>query len=282
MADIKLEREDGFAVLTLQRPDKHNALDPELLAKLIDVIEHLPDGIGSDDGTRRAVMPKQRPPGSDGDSGPDVLIITGSGSEAFCAGADLRLMSEMSQEDLHSFLVDTRKLFRTLAEVKIPTIAAVNGHAHGAGAEIACICDLRIGCPQTTFRFPGLAYGMAVGTWHLPSVVGLPKAKELLLTTDQVDAEEAMRIGLLNQLVPAAHLLDRARKMAGRIASHPGNQVRGVKSLLNRSVGSPLQQRFYRELYSNLEWRGTRDARELFRGFLSDSNGSSTPSTKVK
>ena len=275
MADIQLEREDGYAVLTLQRPDKHNALNQALLSKLIDVLEALPDRPGSDDGTR-SIEPQGIDSQASNNAGesqataPDVLIITGSGSEAFCAGADLKVMAEMPKEALHRFLVDTRRLFRALAELEIPTIAAVNGHAHGAGAEIASICDFRIGCPQTTFRFPGLAYGMAVGTWHLPSVVGLPKAKELLLTTDRVDAEEAMRIGLLNHLVPAAHLLDRARAMAGRITCHPQDQVRGVKSLLNRSVGAPLQQRFYRELYSNLEWRGIGDPQELFRKFLAD------------
>jgi enoyl-CoA hydratase/carnithine racemase len=222
--------------LTLSRPARRNALDHELVVAALAAL----------DSARTRADAK-------------VVVITGASNEAFSAGADLRLMASLDQEALHRFLVDCRRLFRAVAETPQPTIAALNGHAHGAGAEIACVCDLRIGCERTTFRFPGVSYGMAVGTWHLPLLVGLPKAKELLLTTAVVEAEEALRIGLLNRLVPGERLADEVQRLALEIAKHPDDAVRATKSLLDRAIGPPLVQRFYRELYSNMDRGSERE-----------------------
>lgn len=246
MAGIACELRDGCTLVTIERPEVLNVLDRRLVGELTSALERV---------------------GTAADS--RVLVLTGAGDAAFCAGADLRELVSLPDLDLHQFLVETRKLFRTLAELPLPTIAAVNGHAHGAGAELACICDLRVGSENATFRFPGLAYGMAVGTWHLPTVVGLPKARELLLTTETIDAREAHRIGLLNRLHAPAELLERSLALARRIGSHPPEVAKEIKSLLNRTVGAPLQQRFFRELYSNQEHKADLRAREYFLAALS-------------
>jgi enoyl-CoA hydratase/carnithine racemase len=233
------ELRDEILWLTLSRPERHNALDHELVDEARALLEEA--------STQRDVR---------------VVVITGASDEAFCAGADLHLMSGLDQGALHGFLVDCRKLFRAVAETPQPTIAALNGHTHGGGAEIACACDLRVGCERTTFRFPGVSYGMAVGTWHLPHLVGLPKAKELLLTTAVVEAEEALRLGLLNRLVPSDRLVEATQQLAREIAQHPDDAVRATKSLLDRAIGPPLVQRFYRELYSNQDRRSERTLKQ--------------------
>ncbi len=245
MSVVRIETRESSTLLTLDRPQVHNVLDQELIHELREALE----GVARDEDCR-------------------VLVLTGAGDEAFCAGADLKHMSGLTEPKLHEFLAETRALFRTLAEIRMPTICAVNGHAHGGGAELACICDLRVGCESTTFRFPGLTYGMAVGTWHLPTVVGLPKAKELLFTAMQVDATESLRIGLLNRLVEAPRLLEESFALAAQISVHPKDSVETVKNLVDRTVGAPLQQRFFREIYSNRELGATGIARDLFRKYL--------------
>jgi enoyl-CoA hydratase/carnithine racemase len=229
MAVLSELRDDVFWI-TLSRPERRNALDHDLVLEARALLE--------DVRTHRQVK---------------VVVVTGASEEAFSAGADLKLMAGLERDELHRFLVDCRKLFRAVAETPQPTIAALNGHTHGGGAEIACACDLRVGCERTTFRFPGVSYGMAVGTWHLPLLVGLPKAKELLLTANVVAAEEALRIGLLNRLVPSGSLVEETQRLALEIARHPDDAVRATKALLDRAAGPPLLQRFYRELYSNLD-----------------------------
>lgn len=247
MSSVQIERHERCCVLTLARPEVHNVLDRDMVVDLIAAIK---------------TLEKET-------AGSSVLVVTGRGDEAFCAGADIKQMADLTDDGLDHFLARTRKLFRTLAEFTGPTIAAVNGYAHGGGAELACACDLRLGTAKSSFRFPGVTYGMAVGTWHLPSLVGLAKAKELLLTGDVVDAEEARRIGLLNRIVKEP-LLDTTLELAERIAEHPTETTVDIKSLLNRTVGAPLQQRFYRELYSNRERGVTADVRHRFKRFLEE------------
>ncbi len=245
MGPIRTNQKNRVRTITLDRPGKHNALDPQLVHALQQALE---------DAAAHA--------------GGHVLVLAG-GEHAFSAGADIHWMARAAASELREFQVATRKLFRTLSDHQTPTIAAVSGYAHGAGAELACICDLRVGSERASFRFPGLAYGMAVGTWHLPTVVGLAKAKELLFTTDVVGAEEALRIGLLNRLCPAERLAVEAQTLAERIAAQPVSVTARVKVLLNQTVGSPLQQAFYRELYANREMSaGGGDVRSRFRSFL--------------
>jgi enoyl-CoA hydratase/carnithine racemase len=244
MSPVSVERDGPVAVVTLDRTDVHNALDHDTVRALSATLDE------------QARNPAVR-----------VLVLCGAGDKAFCAGADMRQLAAASDDDLRTILADTRRLFRILANLAHPTIAAVAGLAHGGGAEIACACDLRIAGSRATFRFPGVAYGMAVGTWHLPTVVGLPKAKELLFTAAEIDAAEALRIGLVNRLVADGEVLARACGLAREIAAHPPEAVSSIKSLLNGGVGTPLQQRFFRELYSNQERKVHERVRVHFRRF---------------
>ncbi len=242
---VSLEHRGAAAVLRLVRPEKHNVLNHDLVVEATSALETLAT-----------------------DTEVAVVILTGAGQQAFCAGADIRFMLDEKPARVKRFLQDTRKLFRAVADLPQPTIAAVNGHAHGGGAELACACDLRVGCEKTTFCFPGVRYGMAVGTWHLPSIVGLPKAKELLYTAATVDSDEAYRIGLLNRTTQQSRIIEASLELASAISEHPQEAVRSTKTLLNRTVGAPLIQRFYRELYSNQDRGVASGVAERFRRFL--------------
>lgn len=242
---VSVEHRGPIAMVMLCRPEVHNALDHDMIRALTSCLEELSR-----------------------DTSVRVIVLCGAGEEAFCAGADMKQLAESSDDDLRNILADTRRLFRILANLSLPTIAAVHGLAHGGGAEIACACDLRLGGPRSTFRFPGVAYGMAVGTWHLPTVVGLPRAKELLFTASEIDAEEALRIGLINHLVADGDVLVRACAIGEEIAAHSPEVVSSIKALLNGGVGAPLQQRFFRELYSNQERKVNDRVRVHFRRFV--------------
>ncbi len=230
MGSLERSVQDDILVLTLNRPQAHNALDRDVVSELLDTVEELaqPTNVRA-------------------------LVLTGAGSDSFSAGADMRFMSGLEETELQRFLARVRRVFRLLASLPIPTLAAVNGHAHGGGAELACCCDLRVGSAMATFCFPGVRYGMAVGSWHLATVVGLPKAKELLFTGMEIDSEEALRLGLLNRVSTSAGPLEESLELAREIAAHPPATVSAIKGLLDQGVGTPLMQRFYRELYSNRE-----------------------------
>src|SRR6202040_585519 len=125
-----------------------------------------------------------------------------------------------------------------------PLIGAINGLAYGGAALLSSTLDLRIGCERTAFRFLAASYGRVNSTWSLPLLVGLPKAKELLYTGRIVAADEAERIGLLNQVVPAAQLLDTAVEMGRLICQNDPRMVQGIKRLLHDDIALPWRERF--------------------------------------
>ena len=241
---LLVERRGEIVLATLDRPHVHNALDLDLVENFLELLAEL----RTDDEAK-------------------VLLITGSGDKAFSAGADMRFMADLEDAQLGRFLARVRRLFKTLAEHPMPTIALINGHAHGGGAELACCCDLRIGCENSSFRFPGVVYGLAVGSWHLATVIGLPKAKELLFTGRHLDADGCYEVGLLNQLTDAETLKEAGLGMAQEIAKNPPDAVRAIKALLDQGIGTPLIQRFYRELYSNRERGAGATAQRAFKSF---------------
>jgi enoyl-CoA hydratase/carnithine racemase len=131
-----------------------------------------------------------------------------------------------------------------LATFAKPIIGAINGIAYGAGAQLTTMLDIRIGCENTEIQFLAAKYGRANSTWSLPLVVGLPKAKELLYTGRPIRAEEAERIGLLNQVVPSEELLAVSIAMAKLISENDPRMVQGIKMLLDDGVGSHYRERF--------------------------------------
>ena len=223
-SNILTERIDKTVLITLNRPEKLNAMSYELACEIDEELTK----IESDDGV-------------------SAVIMTGAGPRAFSAGGDIHQMVKSTPEELAARSEVRSRATWHLATFSKPIIGAINGLAYGAGAQLTSMLDIRIGCEHAEFQFLAAKYGRANSTWSLPLVVGLPKAKELLYTGRLVKAEEAERIGLLNQLVPCAQLRDSALEMARLIGANDSRMVQGIKRLVHEDIGMDWRERYENE-----------------------------------
>ncbi len=243
---ILTERQDGLAMITLNRPEKLNALSFGLMQELDTELTQL-----------------------ETDDEITAVVLTGAGERAFSAGADIHEMAAMSSDEL-----EQRQAFRNEATWRIasfskPLIGAINGLAYGGAALLSSTLDIRLGCERTAFRFLAASYGRVNSTWSLPPLVGLPKAKELLYTGRIVRHEEAERIGLLNQVVPAEQLLDRALEIGRMIGNNDARMVQGIKRLLHEDMGMSWRDQYDNEANARDTWLSSSHPREGFKDFLS-------------
>jgi enoyl-CoA hydratase/carnithine racemase len=243
---ILVDREDGVGIVTLNRPDKLNAMNRKLSSELREAVGEL-----------------------DTDNAIGCIVVTGAGERAFSAGGDIHEQREddrrFSQEELDGRR--GRGSYEIAASAK-PTIGMLNGLAYGGAAVLASSLDLRVGCEDTRFRFLAAAYGRINSTWTLPNQVGWPIAKELLFTARVVEAEEAHRIGLLNHLVPRAQLRAKTMELARLIARNNRAAVVGIKTLLLRQMAQTLEQQWEEEReFTTHVVRGAR-AEEAFPEFI--------------
>jgi enoyl-CoA hydratase/carnithine racemase len=200
--------EVGVALVRLERPDARNALNSQMLAELL---EHL--GVARDDEAVR------------------VVVFSSADPLGFCAGADVR---ESLDHDGHVRRMEMfSDLYDTIVGFPKPTVAACHGDVVGGGAEIAVACDLRVGGSNLRLRFPGAALGMPVGPARLVTLCGLATAKYLLLTSKTIGADEALRLGLVNRVAPAAATEAAALELAGAVAAHDPAAVARLKNMLH-------------------------------------------------
>ncbi len=243
---IRVEREDGVGIVTLNRPDSLNAMNRKLSGELRDAVKEL-----------------------DGDDAVGCIVITGAGERAFSAGGDIHEQREDDRRFTEQEL-DARRGRGSyeLAASKKPTIGMINGLAYGGAAVLASSLDMRVGCEDTRFRFLAAAYGRINSTWTLPNQVGWPIAKELLFTARVVEAEEAYRIGLLNHLVPRAQLRAKTMELGRMIAGNNRAAVIGIKTLLLKQMAQNLEQQWEEE--RNFTTHVVRPARaeEAFPEFI--------------
>jgi len=219
--EVLYEVDDHIATVTLNRPDRMNAATFEMGEQLQEAFAAV-----------------------DGDDDVRVVVITGNG-RAFCAGDDVeKAWGDPRMEETLRWLADVRPGMTPEAamflECRKPTIAAVNGAAVGIGMDFALLCDLRLASEHAKFSQMYVKLGLmadVTGYWRLPQLVGYAKAAELLFTGDLVTAEEALRIGLVSQVLPADELLPAAHALAARIAANPPQAVRHIKEGLRRAVG---------------------------------------------
>jgi len=247
---IKWEREGPIGIITLNRPDDLNALKPELQAELIDLVGRLP-----------------------GETDLQVIILTGSG-KAFSAGGDLDSFMKRSidhQEQGGAMPLFKNRLPRTFLNVEIPIIAAVNGAAVGGGFTILLTCDLRIASEEARFGalFAKVGLSPEYGSSYLLSrVVGLTKASELILTAKIFDAEEALGMGLITEMVPADQLMTRARELATQIADLPPFAVRMCKRTIRHGLECTLSQALDYEELAITHGFISKDHQEAVRAFM--------------
>lgn len=243
---ILQERIGNLALLTLNRPEKLNALSYPLMRELDAALEEC-----------------------EAEDAVKAIVLTGAGERAFSAGADIHEMASLEGETFAERQALRARVTWHIATAKKPLIGAINGLAYGGAALLSSTLDLRIGCEKTEFRFLAATYGRVNSTWSLPLIVGLPKAKELLYTGRVVKAEEALAIGLLNALVPASRLLEEAIAMGEAIAGNDPRMVEGIKRLLHEGIGLAWAERYRLEEEARASWLTSAPPREGFREFLS-------------
>ena len=194
---LLVEKEDGVATLTLNRPEVMNSFNFPLLHALKEQIESFR--------FNRDIR---------------VVVITGGGEKAFCAGADLKERATLSPDQVREFIFTIRNLFTSIEQLNKAVIAAVNGVALGGGTELALASDIRIASLNATMGLTETRLAIipgAGGTQRLPRLVGRGKAKELILTGDPVDANEAKGIGLAERIAPKGEAVAEARALAKRV-----------------------------------------------------------------
>jgi 2-(1,2-epoxy-1,2-dihydrophenyl)acetyl-CoA isomerase len=227
---LLVERAGGIATITLNRPDARNALDLTMRQEMLGVLDEI-----EADPTAR------------------VVILTGAGGH-FCAGGDVKTMrTPHTAAEGRGRVEMLNKLVLRLVQYPLPTLAMVDGYAVGAGSNLALCCDLIIASDRAKFGELFCKIGLAVdggGTWLLPRVVGMARAKELVLTGDIIDAAEAARIGLVNRVVPAAELQTATRALAEKIAAGPPLALRLDKQMLNRAATTDLAAALETEAFS--------------------------------
>ncbi|MFM1650484.1 enoyl-CoA hydratase [Brevibacillus sp. B_LB10_24] len=217
---ITLQREEQVGILTIERPEVHNCLNLETVQMLRQQVSQL----SADRDVR-------------------VVIVTGAGDKAFCAGADLKERRTMSESQVRVFIRAIRDAFSELERLPQPVIAAINGAAFGGGTELALACDLRVMSETAQMGLTETSLGIipgAGGTQRLPRLVGKGKAKELIFTARRITAREALAIGLVNRVVPAGQVLSAALTLAKEIAMNAPIALEQAKYAIDYGMETDL------------------------------------------
>lgn len=245
---LDVRQEDGLAILTLNRPDAMNALNLELKQALADWL-------------RQARY-----------DGPRAVLLTGAG-RAFCAGGDLKEMDPDRPAQTARTRQDQllRTVFMPLAQLPVPVVAAVNGHAHGGGLSLALACDIVLAAEDAPMSLGFVHRGLApdCGITHfLPRLVGTARAKELLLTGRRFDGAEAQAMGLVSEALPGEKLLERAMDLARELTKGPTIALGLAKTLVDQSWDRDLDQFAEIESFTQAVSRTSRDHREGVEAFM--------------
>jgi enoyl-CoA hydratase len=245
---VLLAREGAVALITINRPDKLNALNPQVCRDLLGALSEAAcdDAVGA-------------------------IVLTGAGDKSFVAGADIAAMSGMSPMEGRAFADLGHAIGDTIAGCPKPVVAAVNGFALGGGTELAIACDVIYASDKAKFGQPEVKLGIIPGfggTQRLARLVGLQKAKELVLSGDTIDAAEALRIGLACAVFPQAELLGKAKELAARIAAAGPLAVGQAKRAMTHGYDLPLPAALELEKQTFAALFGTHDQQEGMGAFL--------------
>jgi methylglutaconyl-CoA hydratase len=245
---LHLAHDSGIATVTLNRPDKRNAISYELIDDLLAALEEVAN------------------------SSALVLILTGAG-KAFCSGMDLDNLKALAGRAAEQNLKDSEtmaRLFRTLYDFPRPTIAAVNGAAIAGGCGLATLCDFTLAAPEAKFGYTEVRIGFvpAIVSTFLLRQIGEKHARDLLLTGRIIAADEAHRIGLINEIVPTDKLIERARELASQLMENSPASLACTKRLLSEHARRELDAQIKSAVRENAAIRATQDFREGISSFL--------------
>jgi enoyl-CoA hydratase len=247
-ANLRLEMRPPLAIVTMERPRVLNALNADTLTELESAFAAL-----AADSTIR------------------VILLTGSGGRAFAAGADITELAAISAEDGRRFSLWGQQVLRRIETLGKPVIACIQGFALGGGCELAMACSLRLAADDARLGQPEVKLGVIAGyggTQRLPRLVGRGAALKLLLTGEIINAQEALRIGLVDEVVPAAELMQRAEALATAIAAQAPLAVAETLQVVDEGLNLPLDLALLRESDRFGRLCGTADKAEGTRAFL--------------
>ncbi|MFB6129992.1 MAG: enoyl-CoA hydratase/isomerase family protein [Salinigranum sp.] len=245
---VSLAWDDAVATLTVDRPDRLNALDAETLRGIADALEEAREDARA-------------------------LVITGAGEKSFVAGADIAAMREMSTQEAQEYSSLGHSVCSAVETFPAPTIAAVNGYAFGGGCELAMACDLRIASERAVIGLPEIDLGIVPGfggTQRLPALVGDEVARRLIFFGERLDASDAHEYGLVGEVVAHDRLAEEAAEMAADLAEKPRFALAAAKELVNASHEAPREAALAMERRTMSGLFGTHDQREGMDAFLED------------
>ncbi|NHN58088.1 MULTISPECIES: enoyl-CoA hydratase/isomerase family protein [Halorussus] len=246
---IALDYEDDVATLTVDRPDRLNALN-------VDTLEALDEALGEVEDER-----------------PGAVVVTGAGDDAFVAGADISYMQDLSTPEAQAYAELGHRVTNRIEQFPAPVIAAVNGYAFGGGCELALAADLRVASENAVMGQTEIDLGIIPGwggSQRLPRLVGDEMARRLIFFGERIDAQDANEHGLVGEIVATDQLDDHVHELAADLAAKPTYALAAAKEALNQSheMSQEAGLRYERRLWSGLF--GTRDQREGMEAFLED------------
>jgi enoyl-CoA hydratase len=245
---IKIDVENYIATITINRPEALNAMNKVVVAELKKAME---DCVENDD--------------------VNVIVITGAGEKAFVAGADIKAMQKMSGREALEFSREGQELTMIIENSPKPVIAAINGFALGGGCEIALACDMRIASENAKFSQPEVALGIIPGwggTQRLPRLIGKGRAIEIITSAEMIDAEEALRIGLVNHVTPQQELMEKVHSLATSILKNGPAAVGAALKCIHKGFDEHLENGLDVELNAFAELFETDEQREGTAAFV--------------
>jgi len=244
---VLYEVKGNIAIITINRPEALNALNSDVLIELGKAVEN-----------------------AENDQDVYVVVLTGAG-RAFVAGADIAQMKELTAVEGKAFSEYGNSVFLKIEKMSKPVIAAINGFALGGGCELCLACDIRIASEKAKFGQPETGLGITPGfggTQRLPRIVGLSKAKELIFTAEIINAQEALRIGLVSQVVPGEELMNTTMEMAEKIAQKAQIAVRLSKDAINRGMQCDIDTGIAIETMAIAMCFSTEDQKDAMTAFV--------------